>query len=115
MQWVILDDSPTVAAAKPASSAAPVLAAIGLSDVLPALPASGVSAVKDAQSTDSSSLGGMYGRYVGQIHARIDRAWQRPRTLIGAPIFQCQVQIDQDGSGQVGDVTLLRCNGSTGI
>jgi hypothetical protein len=53
----------------------------------------------------------MYGRYLGQIRARIDRAWQRPRTAIGAPIFQCQVQVDQDSVGRVQQVTLLDCNG----
>ncbi|MHB8811831.1 MAG: TonB C-terminal domain-containing protein [Steroidobacteraceae bacterium] len=55
----------------------------------------------------------MYGRYLGQIHARIDRAWRRPRTAIGAPIFQCQVQLDQDGLGRVQEITLLECNGGT--
>jgi len=53
----------------------------------------------------------MYGRYVEQIQARIDRAWLRPRTAIGAPIFRCQVQVDQDPQGKVGPVTLLDCNG----
>jgi hypothetical protein len=53
----------------------------------------------------------MYGRYLGQIHARIERAWRRPRTAIGAPIFQCQVQVDQDTGGRVEEVTLLQCNG----
>ncbi|MGB6449729.1 MAG: TonB C-terminal domain-containing protein [Steroidobacteraceae bacterium] len=53
----------------------------------------------------------MAGRYVGQINARIDRAWMRPRTAIGAPIFACRVRIDQDRAGNVLDVTLERCNG----
>jgi hypothetical protein len=53
----------------------------------------------------------MYGRYVGQIRARIDRAWQRPRTAIGAPIFECQAQVDQDSVGRVREVTLVQCNG----
>jgi len=53
----------------------------------------------------------MYGRYLGQIHARIDRAWRRPRTAIGAPLFQCQVQLDQDSLGRIEQVTLLECNG----
>jgi hypothetical protein len=55
----------------------------------------------------------MYGRYLGQIHARIDRAWRRPRSAIGAPIFQCQVQLDQDSVGRVDEITLLECNGGT--
>ena len=110
MQWVILHESPAAAAVRPASLASPALVAIVLSDMLPTppLPASGAS---DTQPADHSSLGVMYGRYVGQIHARIDRAWQRPRTSIGAPIFQCQVQVDQDGVGRVDEITLLQCNG----
>lgn len=116
LQWVVLDDSPVVAAAKPVTPTAPVMAAVTVSDSLltPELPASAPDASQDkhAQSDDDrSSLGVMYGRYVGQIQARIDRAWQRPRTSIGAPLFQCQVQVDQDGLGRVGEVTLLHCNG----
>jgi hypothetical protein len=80
---------------------------------MPALPA--LTPEPDASKHEDlethSSPAEISGRYVGQIQARIERAWLRPRTAIGAPIFQCQVQIDQDGTGQVGDVTLLRCNG----
>lgn len=115
LQWVVLDDSPAVVAARPPPLPAPILAAVGLPSVLPSpeLPPSVPAAPKgkNAQSDDQSSLGVMYGRYVGQMHARIDRAWRRPRTSIGAPIFQCQVQIDQDSLGRVGEVTLLQCNG----
>ncbi len=53
----------------------------------------------------------MAGRYIGQINARIDRAWMRPRTPIGAPTFSCRVRIAQDHTGQVLAVTLERCNG----
>ena len=115
LQWVVLDDAPAVAATKPVSPTSPVLVAVRVSDIFPTpeLPASAPDASEDknAQSDDRSSLGVMYGRYVGQIHARIDRAWQRPRTSIGAPIFQCQVQVDQDGLGRVDEITLLQCNG----
>lgn len=113
LQWVVLDDAPAVAATRPASLTSPVLAAVRVPDILP-IPEASIPDVredKDAQSDDRSSLGAMSGRYVGQIHARIDRAWQRPRTSIGAPIFQCQVQVDQDGLGRVDEVTLLQCNG----
>ena len=115
LKWIVLDDAPKPAFASvnlaPLSS--PALVAIGLSDLVPALPAASpdldTSRHKDAE--DHSSLGEMSGRYVGQIQARIERAWLRPRTAIGAPIFQCQVQVDQDGAGRVGEVTLLTCNG----
>ena len=54
----------------------------------------------------------LYGRYLGQIQARIERAWLRPRTAIGSDLFRCQVRIDQGRGGEVGDVTLQRCNGT---
>lgn len=117
MQWIVLDDSAAASAITPASLGAPGLVAISLPDALPplpsAIPAADTPKDKAAQADDHSSLGVMYGRYVGQIQARIDRAWLRPRTTIGAPLLQCQVQIDQDDAGRVGDVTLLQCNGST--
>jgi hypothetical protein len=53
----------------------------------------------------------LYGMYVGQIDARIERAWQRPRTPIGAREFNCRVKIDQDADGSVERVTLQACNG----
>lgn len=116
MQWIVLDDSPVASGKALVSGDSPLMVAIGLSDILPTAPAVSVSPPArprddDAQAQDDSSLGVAYGRYVGQIHARIDRAWRRPRTEIGAPIFQCQVQVDQDGAGRVGDITLLQCNG----
>ncbi|HEV2272340.1 MAG TPA: energy transducer TonB [Steroidobacteraceae bacterium] len=113
----MLDDSPKTAPVTAASLPFPGLVEIGAPDILPPLaavtsPASS-SKDQDAQSDEHSSLGVLYGRYVGQIHARVDRAWRRPRTAIGSPIFQCQVQIDQDQLGRVGEVTLLQCNGDT--
>lgn len=117
MQWIVLDDSSTAEAVTPASLMSPPLVAIGLSGVSSELPSVAPHPDRrkdnDSQAEDHSGLGVMYGRYVGQIQARIDRAWQRPRTAIGSPIFQCQVQIDQDGVGRVGDVTLVQCNGDT--
>lgn len=113
LQCIVLDDSPKLAVASPAPPDSPVLVAIGLSDRLSTLPAAspGLDTSKPKESEEQSSLGEISGRYVGQIQARIERAWLRPRTAIGAPIFQCQVQVDQDRAGQVGKVTLLQCNG----
>jgi TonB C terminal len=54
----------------------------------------------------------LYGRYIGQIQARIDRAWLRPRSEIGAPRFNCRARIEQDRSGAVINVKLDHCNGS---
>jgi hypothetical protein len=70
-----------------------------------------VSSSADDSASDGAALVAMAGRYVGQINARIDRAWMRPRTAIGAPTFSCRVRIDQDRAGNVLDVTLERCNG----
>ena len=65
----------------------------------------------DATVADAERLSKMYGRYVGQISSRIERAWMRPRTPIGAPSFSCQVRIIQDTMGNVMEVTLVKCNG----
>ncbi len=54
----------------------------------------------------------MAGRYLGQINARIERAWARPRTAIGAELFACTVDVEQDSSGNVRSTTLLTCNGN---
>lgn len=62
--------------------------------------------------TTDPSLATLCGRYLGQIHARIDRTWVRPRSAIGAPLFRCQVEVDQGVDGTVHTVTLQRCNGT---
>ncbi len=54
----------------------------------------------------------MFGRYVGQVQARIQRAWSRPRSDIGAPQFKCRARIEQDRSGAVINVKLDHCNGT---
>ena len=71
----------------------------------------------------------MWGRYTGQISARIERAWERPRSPVNDPIqtaksdasgasaaadetFRCRVQIRQDTRGNVQEVLLLECNGT---
>ncbi len=53
----------------------------------------------------------LYGRYLGQLQARIERAWMRPRTEIGAPQFSCRARIEQDHRGDVIRVNLDHCNG----
>lgn len=114
LQWVTLS-RPSRSRESPLMSFAPALSVIHI-DVKHSVLPSGAS-VSDrssspkARKAESAGLAALYGRYVGQIHARIDRAWLRPRTAIGAPLFQCQVQVDQDRRGRVGAVRLLRCNG----
>lgn len=109
LQWVVLEDS----SGRPAaigSPSRPRFRAIRVTDVLPPLP---TLPAEDSGAQEQSGLGAIRGRYLGQIHARVDRAWLRPRTAIGAPIFQCEVQIDQDGVGRVLEITLLACNGGS--
>ena len=115
LQWIVLDDSSGRSAAiSLRSGASPTLRSIGVTETLPKLPPLPAedSGSGGQRSDDRTGLGAMYGRYLGQIQARVDRAWLRPRTAIGAPIFQCQVQIDQDSAGRVRAITLLECNGS---
>jgi hypothetical protein len=52
----------------------------------------------------------MFGRYMGQISARVERAWLRPRTPLGTHSFNCRVQILQDRRGNVQEVTVQRCS-----
>lgn len=51
----------------------------------------------------------IYGRYISQIKARIERAWDLP---IGSSVneFSCQAQIKQKKDGAVEEVTLVRCD-----
>jgi hypothetical protein len=51
----------------------------------------------------------LLGRYLGQLQARVERAWNRPRSDIGAPMFSCRVRIQQDHHGSVTDVRFDRC------
>jgi hypothetical protein len=72
---------------------------------------------------DSAEQARLFGIYTGQIQARIDRVWRRPRTPVdedktsvstadAGGSFQCQAQIIQDAAGNVQEILLPRCNGS---
>jgi TonB C terminal len=82
-------------------------------------------------SGDAAERAMLFGRYTGQIDARIERTWRRPRSPVNPdaepqysntrnpndasmadPIFRCQVRIIQDAHGSVQEVQLLDCNGS---
>jgi hypothetical protein len=52
----------------------------------------------------------LFGRYVGQIQARIERAWMRPRIPLAENSFECHVQIVQSARGDVLEVDLQQCN-----
>ena len=80
---------------------------------------------------DAALRAALFGRYTGQIDARIERAWQRPRfpvnrddaslgglglrdarqRALGDETFRCEVRILQNRQGDVQEVQLLRCNG----
>jgi hypothetical protein len=73
------------------------------------------SSVKEEANGDSSEEGRLFGIYTGQIRARIERVWRRPRSPINSASdesFQCQVQIVQDIRGNVVEILLPNCNGS---
>lgn len=53
----------------------------------------------------------LYGLYEGQIDARIERAWLRPRSALDAASFSCQVRVEQSPDGRIANVTLEECNG----
>ena len=61
---------------------------------------------------DEAAEARLYGIYVGQISARIERAWLKPRSSPGADRFVCRAQVVQDPSGQITAVTLTACNGN---
>jgi hypothetical protein len=51
----------------------------------------------------------LFGRYLGQISARVLRAWMRPRTSLPGDSFECRVRITQDPRGGVQEVMLEAC------
>ena len=67
----------------------------------------------------------LFGSYTSQIDARIQRAWRKPRSEIAPPTkdadgrlhrretFPCQARIAQDAGGNVTEVELIQCDGSS--
>ena len=74
---------------------------------------SGSDAGTDETSPTAEAMGDaagramLFGRYMGQIKARIERAWEHP--ALTAESFECRVQIKQNQRGEVQEVTLQRC------
>lgn len=60
---------------------------------------------------DRQARAELFGRYLGQIQARVERAWWRPRTPIGDESFECDLQVTQNTRGEVLEVALQHCNG----
>ncbi len=55
----------------------------------------------------------MFGSYVGQVIARIERKWLRPPKPAGASGFDCLVRVDQDRDGYVLAIELVSCDANT--
>ena len=58
---------------------------------------------------DPAGSAALFGRYMGQVAARIERAWMRPRTAIEGGHFDCRARITQDRHGNVGSIELQNC------
>jgi hypothetical protein len=125
MTMVFIDEPSPVR--NPAPPAPPVLASRGMKPRdLPLVvlspdpsPASASVETPDSDDTQDDSVAAgaaeharLYGRYVGQVQARIERAWLRPRSEIGAPQFSCRARIRQDRRGVVIAIDLDHCSGS---
>lgn len=84
-------------------------------DVAPPEPIPDIDVERDSQTLaqaqgDDTVRARLYGIYVGQISARIERAWLKPRSSPGADRFVCRVQVLQNQSGEVREVTVKDCD-----
>jgi hypothetical protein len=118
MQWIALDPQALTDASRPklnlpTSHFQPLDVHKTLEKVALLIPDVDLPVTPDATVADAGRLSAMYGRYIGQITARIDRAWLRPRTPIGASSFSCQVAVNQDAVGNVMQTVLEQCDGDT--
>lgn len=101
----------------------------------PAFDGQELPAQQDAQAAvtagDPAVRSMLFGRYAGQINARIERAWRRPRSAPSEAtavqpiavssdnsaverkdLFRCTARITQDVRGNVQEVELVGCNGT---
>jgi hypothetical protein len=58
---------------------------------------------------DPAGHAALFGKYMGQVSARIERAWMRPRSPIAGGRFECRVRITQDVRGNVQSIELQSC------
>jgi|GEM_PF-3513062 len=59
-------------------------------------------------SGDEAGRAMLFGRYMGQVKARIERIWEYPSST-QVPSFDCTAQIKQSKQGDVLEITLQRC------
>jgi hypothetical protein len=69
------------------------------------------SIAKEADG-DGGEAALLFGRYMGQIKARIERAWNYPAAS-SRRAFQCKAQIKQSKNGDVEEIVLQRCDMDT--
>jgi hypothetical protein len=87
-------------------------------DATPAVQVDNASEESEDSSVPPEAVGDqtqhalLFGRYLVQVQARIERAWMRPRGEIGAPRFSCRARIEQDRRGEVIGIKLDPCSGS---
>jgi hypothetical protein len=119
---VFLDDGDSKPRAPPRLSDTPVLTPVrsitlrnlpapSSDPVIPDTASPGERGSAPQAQGDAAGLALLYGRYLGQITARVERAWVRPRSSPGSDTFACRLQVLQDERGYVLGVTLGRCNG----
>ncbi len=96
-------------------------------EIVPPFPIEALPLDQDKDSTastdgkDDAERARLLGIYSGQIQARVERIWRKPRTPVNEArhlptsteeYFHCQVQIVQDLVGNVQEILLPNCNGS---
>jgi hypothetical protein len=73
--------------------------------------------IEDAQDAESANdpvgdpagAAALFGRYMGQIASRIERAWMRPRSAVEGGHFDCRARIEQDRQGRVLSIEYQDC------
>jgi len=70
--------------------------------------ADNASAPEESEA-DGAQLVMLFGRYMGQVKARIERAWTYPVSATRSN-FRCKAQIRQSRNGDVQSITLQQCD-----
>jgi tetratricopeptide (TPR) repeat protein len=101
LQWVSMDEGDSAQSGiRAARALLAVPRLIPITPIVDLVPVAANLPETDSGSTHVGDNGGAGapadGRYLGQISARIDRAWRRPAEPIGANWFICQARIDQE-------------------